>query len=140
MKKRIILRFKRSTIDKPIVYKLVKEYNLIFNILRANISPKAESMMVMEIDGSEQNFKKGIKYLKELNIDIEPIEQDIRRDETRCLHCGVCTSVCAPGALHIEDRKTMKVDFDYEKCVACELCVKVCPIKAMTVSFEPNGM
>jgi ferredoxin len=140
MKKRIILRFKRSTIDKPIVYKLVKDYNLIFNILRANISPKAESMMVMEIDGSEPNFKKGMKYLKDLNIDTEPIEQDIRRDEEKCVHCGVCTSVCAPDALHITDRNTMKVEFDYEKCVACELCVKVCPVKAMSVFFDANGL
>ncbi len=139
MKKRIILRFKRSTIDKPIVYKLVKDHNLIFNILRANITPKAESMMVMEIEGTEQNFKKGIAYLKGLNIDTEPIEQDIHRDEVKCVHCGVCTSVCAPDALHIENRKSMKVEFDYKKCVACELCVKVCPVKAMSVFFDQNG-
>lgn len=135
MKKRIILRFKRNTIDKPIVYKLVKDYDLIFNILRANILPKAESMMVMEIDGTEVNFNKGIEYLKGLNIGIEPMEQDINRDEDRCVHCGVCTSVCAPDALFI-DRKTMKVNFDYEKCVACELCVRVCPVKAMNVFFD----
>lgn len=135
MKKRIILRFKRNTIDKPIVYKLVKDYDLIFNILRANILPKAESMMVMEIDGTEENFNKGIEYLKGLNIGIEPMEQDINRDEDRCVHCGVCTSVCAPDALFI-DRKTMKVNFDYEKCVACELCVRVCPVKAMNVFFD----
>ena len=41
MKRRIILRFKKNMIDKPVVYKLVKDFNLIFNILRANISPKA---------------------------------------------------------------------------------------------------
>jgi len=135
MKKRIILRFKRNTIDKPIVYKLVKDYDLIFNILRANILPRAESMMVMEIEGTDENFNKGIEYLRGLNIDIEPIEQDINRDEEKCVHCGVCTSVCAPDALHIE-RKTMRVDFNYEKCVACELCVRVCPVKAMNVFFD----
>jgi ferredoxin len=135
MKKRIILRFKRNTIDKPIVYKLVKDYDLIFNILRANILPRAESMMVMEIEGTDENFNKGIEYLRGLNIDTEPMEQDINRDEEKCVHCGVCTSVCAPDALHIE-RKTMKVDFDYEKCVACELCVRVCPVKAMNVFFD----
>jgi L-aspartate semialdehyde sulfurtransferase ferredoxin len=135
MKKRIILRFKRNTIDKPIVYRLVKDYNLVFNILRANISPRADSMMVMEIEGSEEDFEKGLEYLKSLNIDTEPIEQDINRDETKCVHCGVCTSVCAPEALHL-DRETMKVIFDYENCVACELCVKVCPVKAMNVFFD----
>jgi ferredoxin len=134
MKKRVILRFKRNTIDKPIVYCLVKDYDLTFNILRANISPKAESMMVMEIEGEEAKFTKGMEYLQEANIGIEPIEQDINRDEERCVHCGLCTSVCATEALDI-NRETMRVNFDYEKCVACELCVRVCPVKAMHVSF-----
>jgi len=136
MKKRFILRFKKDTIDKPIVYRLVKDFNLVFNILRANISPRAESLMVMEVEGTEANFKKAVRYLKDLNIDTEPMEQDINRDETRCVHCGLCTSVCAPGALSIRDRKAMKVEFDYTRCVACELCVRVCPVKAMNVSFE----
>jgi ferredoxin len=134
MKKRVILRFKRNTIDKPIVYRLVKDYDLVFNILRANISPKAESMMVMEIEGEETDFTRGMEYLRTANIGIEPIEQDINRDEERCVHCGLCTSVCATEALDI-DRETMRVSFDYEKCVACELCVRVCPVKAMHVSF-----
>lgn len=135
MKKRIILRFKKNTIDKPIVYRLVKDFDLIYNILRANVSPRAESMMVMEIEGDEENVAKGMEYLKSWNIGIEPIEQDISRDEEKCVHCGMCTSVCAPQALDI-DRKTMRVHFDYERCVACELCVKVCPVKAMQVYFE----
>ncbi len=135
MKKRFIIRFKRKTIDKPIVYRLARDYNLIFNILRANVFPRADSMMVLEIEGTDENFNNGIQYLKGMNLDIEPIEQDISRDETRCVHCGVCTSVCAPEALRI-NRETMKVELDYEKCVACELCVKVCPVKAMHVYFE----
>ena len=134
MKKRVILRFKRNTIDKPVVYRLAKDFDLIFNILRANVSPKAESMMVMEIEGNDADFARGMEYLKQSHIRIEPIEQDINRDEERCVHCGICTSVCATEALDI-DRETMRVNFDYEKCVACELCVKVCPVKAMHVYF-----
>jgi len=135
MKKRILIRFKKNMIDKPIVYRLVKDYNLIFNILRANVLPNADSIMVMEIEGEEDDFQKGIEYLIDAGCGIEPIEQDIKRDESRCVHCGVCTSVCAPSALYI-DRKTMKVNFDYKKCVACELCVRVCPVKALNVYFD----
>jgi ferredoxin len=135
MKKRFIIRFKRNTIDKPVVYKLAKDYDLVFNILRANVSPKADSIMVLEIEGEKENFEKGIHYLKDMGLDLEPIEQDINRDEQKCVHCGVCTSVCPPNALYI-DRESMKVAFDYENCVACELCVKVCPVKAMNVFFD----
>jgi ferredoxin len=113
MKKRVVLRFKKNTVDKPIVYRLAKDYDLAFNILRASVSPRAESMLVMEIEGQEDAFEKGLEYLKGCRIDIEPIEQDITRDEERCVHCGVCTSVCAPDALSI-DRSTMRVTFDYE--------------------------
>jgi ferredoxin len=134
MKKRVILRFKRNTIDKPIVYHLAKDFNLIYNILRANVSPRAESMMVMEIEGDEADFKKGMEFLEGWSIGVEPIGQDIVRNEEKCVHCGLCTSVCATQALDI-DRETMRVQFDYEKCVACELCVKVCPVKAMHVYF-----
>lgn len=135
MKKRMVVRFKRNTVDKPIVYRLAKDYDLVFNILRANVLPRAESMLVMEVEGDEENFNRGLDYLKSFKLDIEPIEQDIKRDEEKCVHCGMCTSVCATEALHIE-RPTMKVKFDYERCVACELCVRVCPVKAMSVSFE----
>jgi ferredoxin len=134
MKKRIILRFKKNSIDKPIVYRLAKDFNLVYNILRANVSPRAESMMAMEVEGEEAEFAKGVEYLSSFGIDIKPLEQDINRNEEKCVHCGLCASVCAPQALNIE-RPDMKVRFDYEKCVACELCVKVCPVKAMQVYF-----
>ncbi|MCX8021714.1 MAG: 4Fe-4S binding protein [Syntrophorhabdaceae bacterium] len=135
MKRRFILKFKRNTIDKPIVYKLAKDYHLVFNILRANISPKADSMMVLEIEGDEGDFRKGLEYLKGMNLDVEPIEQDVKRDEEKCVHCGVCASVCPPNALYV-NKETYRVDFDYERCVACEHCVKVCPVKAIHVYFD----
>ena len=35
-KKRIVLHFPHKLIDKPIAYNLVKDYNLVFNILAKN--------------------------------------------------------------------------------------------------------
>ena len=87
MKKRMVVRFKRNTVDKPIVYRLVRDYDLVFNILRANVSPKAESMMVIEMEGEEENFHRGLQYLKGFDIGIEPIEQDInRREALKIIH------------------------------------------------------
>jgi ferredoxin len=134
MKQRIILRFKKNTIDKPVVYRLARDFDLVFCILRANVSPRAESLMVMEVQGEESDFQKGMDYLRDWGVGIEPIGQDISRNEEKCVHCGLCTSVCATQALDLE-RGTMRVRFNYEKCVACELCVKVCPVKAMQVYF-----
>jgi len=136
VKKRMILRFSKNRVDKPVVYRLARDYGLVFNILRANILPRADSFMVIEVEGEEGQFERGMDYLRSQAVEMEPIEQDIARDEERCVHCGLCTSVCTPRALYIEE-KGRKVLFDYERCVACEMCVRVCPVKAMNVFFAP---
>ena len=109
--KRIVLKFPHKLLDKPIVYKLVKEFDLVFNILQAKITPKEEGLMVLELKGKKENYAEGIKYLTGLGVKIQPLSQDVTRDEAKCTHCGACISVCPTEALHI-DKKSMKVIFD----------------------------
>jgi len=132
--KRIVLKFPPKLIDKPIVYKLVKDYDLVFNILRARVNPKEEGEMVVELQGEKPKFTEGIKYLQDLGVKMQPLSQDVIRDDKRCTHCGACVTICPTGALYM-DRETMKVIFDNEKCIACEACVPACPPRAMKVKF-----
>lgn len=134
MKKTIVLTFKGTTWDQPIVYKLSKDFNLIFNIVKAKISPREEGLLVLEITGTDEEYAKGIAYLKSFNIAIEPLEKDVRRIDEKCLHCGLCTSICPTKALYI-NRDTMEIVFDVNKCVGCESCVTICPPRAMVVNF-----
>lgn len=132
--KRIVLKFPSKLVDKPIVYKLVKEFNLVFNILRARVTPKEEGEMVIELRGEKHKYAEGIQYLKKLGVKIQPLSSDIVRDEDRCTQCGACITICPTEALRM-DKKTMKIIFDSSKCIACELCVKGCPPRAMKVKF-----
>lgn len=132
--KKIVLTFKHDTVGQPIVYKLVKDYDLVFNILQAKITPQEEGVMVLDLKGKKENYAAGIKYLTSLGVNIQPLSQDVTRDEDRCTHCGACVTICPSEALYT-DKKTMKVIFDPEKCIACELCVKACPPRAMMVKL-----
>jgi ferredoxin len=132
--KKIVLKFPSKLIDQPIVYKLVKDFDLIFNILRARVTPKEEGELVIELKGDKEKYAEGMKYLKELGVKIEPLSRDITRDEDRCTHCGACITICPTGAFYT-DKKTMQVIFDAAKCIACELCVKGCPPRAMKVKL-----
>ncbi|MGD0336780.1 MAG: NIL domain-containing protein [Candidatus Omnitrophota bacterium] len=132
--KRIVLHFPHRLVDQPIVYKLVKEYDLQFNILKAYVTPQEEGLMVLELSGKKENFDQGIEYLNSVGVKIQPLSQDVIRNEAKCTDCGVCVPICPTGAL-VVDPLTRKVHFYDNKCIACELCVKVCPPRAMEVRF-----
>ena len=132
--KKIVLHFLKQQVDKPIVYNLVKEFNLQFNILKAYITPEKEGLMVLELTGKNEDYNKGIEYLKSSGVKIQPLSRDILRNEEKCTDCGVCVTICPTEAL-VVDPKTRKVTFHNDKCIACEACVKICPPRAMEVHF-----
>jgi ferredoxin len=132
--KRIVLHFPHRLVDQPIVYKLVKDYDLRFNILKAYVTPQEEGLMVLELTGKEESFNKGTEYLESCGVKIQPLSQDVIRNEAKCTDCGVCVPICPTGAL-VVDPLTRKVHFYDHKCIACELCVKICPTRAMEVRF-----
>ena len=132
--KKIVLKFPSKLVNQPIVYKLVKEHDLAFNILRARVTPQEKGELVIELQGKKQNYADGIKYLQNIGVTAQPLSQDITMDEARCTHCGACVTICPTDALYL-DKKTRKVIFDPEKCIACELCVKACPPRAMKIKL-----
>jgi len=130
--KKVVLKFPKHLVEQPIIHRVVRDYDLVFNILRAKITSE-EGMLVIELSG--ERCEEGISTLKRLGVSVQPLEKDILRDEKRCTHCSACVVHCPTGALHIKDRKTMRVEFDKSKCVLCEACVAICPVKAMSVVF-----
>lgn len=132
--KRIVLHFPPRLVDKAIVSKLVKDYGLDFNILKASVMPGEEGLMVMELSGEKRSYDKGVKYLSDVGVKIQSLSQDVVRDENRCTHCGACITMCPSGAFTLE-ANTRRVLFDNSKCVVCELCIKACPPRAMELSL-----
>ena len=132
--RKIVLKFPQRLVNRPIVCDLVKKFDLDFNILKAYVTPTEEGLLVMEISGPESAVEGGLDYLLDAGVSVQPLSQDIVRDEDRCIHCGACTSVCPTGALWL-DPETMLVNFDNDKCIACEHCIAGCPVRAMIVRF-----
>ena len=66
----LILRFPQKEVQKPIVYHLVKDFNLIFNILNARILPRREGVMVMELTGTDisSHSKLGADLVREMGV------------------------------------------------------------------------
>jgi len=132
--RRIVLHFPKRIVERAIVCRLAKNYDLEFNILKALVTPEEEGLLVLELSGEQKEYDKGIKYLTETGVRIESLSQNFIRNEERCTHCGACITICPSGAFEL-DPKTRLVSFLGEKCVACGLCIKACPPRAMEVHF-----
>ena len=128
-----ILRFPKETSSEPMIYQLVKKYDVEFNILKADILPQREGVMILELKGVKDKVKKALDYLKSFGVQAERLAAAINRDDEKCFQCGACTGICPVGALAIK-RPQMEVIFDPEKCTGCSLCVPICPVRAMEVS------
>jgi ferredoxin len=131
---KVVLHFPPEVTDQPIIYLLARDYDVTFSILRATINPQEEGLMVLELSGEEANYRRAVEYLTSHHIHLQPLKKDITRNDTKCVECGACVSVCPTTALTLE-RPTMKVIFDADNCVACGECVPTCPVKAMELHF-----
>jgi ferredoxin len=132
--RRIVLRFPHRLVDQPIVYNLVKKFDLQFNILKAYVTPREEGLLVLELKGEDNAYEEGIDYLKDLGVRVQALSQDIVRNISRCTHCGACVVVCPTEAL-VLDANSREVLFYDTKCIGCELCIKACPTRAMEAHF-----
>ena len=132
--KKIVLHFPKRLVGQAIVYRLVKNYNLEFNILKAFFTPEEEGLMVLELTGEQKDYDRGIRYLTESGLRLQSLSQDVSRNEERCTHCGACITICPASAFEL-DPSTRKVQFHEDKCVACEICIKACPPRAMELHF-----
>ena len=123
---------------KPVIYRLARDFGLVFNILEAKILPRKEGRILLELRGDEDLIDKGIKFLVEHDVVVESLSERIWREDELCVHCGACTGLCPTQALSTSP-PDMKVNFEVNKCVACGMCGLVCPFGAMkdVTLFDP---
>lgn len=130
--RRVVLHFPRTVVDQPIIYKLVRDYNLMFNILKASITPNEEGLLVLELSGEREDYEKAARFLAEVGVKIQPLSRDVYCNEKRCTHCGACITICPTGAFVLET-PSRRVKFLDKKCIVCGLCIKACPPRAMEI-------
>jgi L-aspartate semialdehyde sulfurtransferase ferredoxin len=123
------LKFSPSIVNKTVISDLIKNFDVTFNILKADITPKGGKMLI-EISGSEA--EEGIRYMEKEGIQLNPIKKVVKKDEEKCMDCGECISLCPVNAIKMEEDWT--VELDNQKCIGCGFCTTSCPTKAIKIA------
>lgn len=106
----IHLRFPSGISTEPVVCKLVRLFDLDFNITTAQISARREGFLILELLGSAGQCAKAVDYLRGRGVEV------------------------TPAALRMTPARRLR--FDTEKCTVCTLCTRVCPVHALHVDSD----
>jgi len=134
-KTRVVLSFPPDKVEEPIIYRLIKDHDLMVNILRATIDPGKQGRMVVELSGEESSLSLALNYLERAGVSVESLSREIQHLGETCTSCTACVPICPTGAFEV-DRNSWNVSFDSDKCVACLSCLEVCIYKAIEVSLQ----
>jgi L-aspartate semialdehyde sulfurtransferase ferredoxin len=74
---RVRLTFPPSLIQEPIIYRLVKDFDIVINIRRADVK-EDYGWVALELDAKDETtLEKGVAWLKARGVQVDPIERDV---------------------------------------------------------------
>ncbi|MGE0824147.1 MAG: NIL domain-containing protein [Candidatus Binatia bacterium] len=76
MKEKFYLTYPPRLIREPIIYLLIKKFDVIPNIRGANISDEM-GLLAVELEGEQGQIDQAVAWLKSQNVTVEPIEKNI---------------------------------------------------------------
>lgn len=75
MKQALNLTFPQNLIKEPVIHRLTKKFDVVFNLRRAKITDKVGEI-VLELEGEPDLLTKSVQWLKDQGLKVEPITRD----------------------------------------------------------------
>jgi len=74
-KRRVVLTFPGELVTEPVIYNLGQQFNLVTNILRADVT-EDRGWIVLELDGKDEEIEAGITWATSKGVRVEPISDE----------------------------------------------------------------
>ena len=73
---RLFVSFPESLVDRPMIYEIIKEFDVVPNIRRANVEGHS-GWVILEVNGSEGQLDGAVRYLEGLGCTVNRMEGDV---------------------------------------------------------------
>ena len=132
MDRKIKIDFNEGTVQGSVAYILVSEFNLVPNILKAEIDGDGSGIMIVSIVADDDTMNACIERLNSLGYIASTMVSHITHDAERCFSCGACTSLCPTKSIFL-DKDTSEFRMNPDSCIACGSCIDSCSVKALSL-------
>jgi ferredoxin len=124
---KLLVTFSRKEGRKPIIAQVVRDTGVLVNVERALIdSSEGEAL----IDIPDESCRIVKDRLTDLGASVRILEEEIILDETECVDCGACISICPQEVFSFDSE--FRLQMDARKCVLCGRCIEICPHRALS--------
>ncbi len=75
-KRQVTFTFPQNLIKEPLIHNLSRQFNLVTNIRRADITEN-KGWVVLELEGDEKDIEQGITWVTRKGVRVDPVIGDV---------------------------------------------------------------
>jgi len=125
---KLLVTFSRGKGRKPIIAQAVRDTGVLINVERAVID-SSEGEALIEVPDDQCRLVSDT--MSTLGAHVRILDHGVSYDESECVDCGACISVC-PREVFTFDAD-WKLQLDEGRCILCGKCVEACPHRALSL-------
>jgi len=76
VREKVYLTYPPQLLREPVIYQIGQKFRVVTNLRGANISAEV-GLVALELDGDEAEVTAAIHWLREIGVQVEPIEKNV---------------------------------------------------------------
>ncbi len=75
-RQRVKFTFQAELVKEPIIYQLGRDFHIVTNIRRADVSEEM-GWVILELDGEKEEIERGLQWVSSTGVRVDPVGGDV---------------------------------------------------------------